>query len=216
MAGHSLQSQGKNSEEERCRHKETADSASPTLHSQTAKWIVAEAEKLGYESADEFNAAAPAGFEQAASEAQAVGQGDSQDGVDPSSAENPSGAQGGTGSVDSPDLRAEARRVQSVSGAEIIFYTDGDARVGGFTPKSNPELIFIWTDRTEIALANSLAHKFRFPVAIGKTYRIEDSTDLVTWGTVESGIVGAGGQVQRFYSILNVPKRYFRVEEDAP
>jgi hypothetical protein len=38
----------------------------------------------------------------------------------------------------------------------------------------------------------------------------------ITWGTVESGIVGAGGQVQRFYSILNVPMRYFRVEEDAP
>ena len=76
MAGHSLQSQGKNSEEERCRHKETVDSTSPTLHSQTAKWIVAEAEKLGYESTDEFNAAAPAGFEQAASETQAVGQGD--------------------------------------------------------------------------------------------------------------------------------------------
>ena len=132
----------------------------------SVKWIVAETKKLGYESADEFNAAAPTGFEQAASEAQAVGQGDSQDGVDPSSAENPSGAQGGTGSVDSTDIRAEARRVQSVSGAEIIFYTDGDARVGGFTPKSNPELIFIRADRTEIALANSLAHKFVFPVAM--------------------------------------------------
>lgn len=60
------------------------------------------------------------------------------------------------------------------------------------------------------------AIEFVFPAAIGKTYRIEDSTDLVTWGTVESGIVGAGGQVQRFYSILNTPKRYFRVEENAP
>ena len=60
------------------------------------------------------------------------------------------------------------------------------------------------------------AIEFVFPAAIGKTYRIEASTDLVTWDTLESGIVGAGGQVQRFYSILNVPKRYFRVEEDAP
>jgi hypothetical protein len=33
---------------------------------------------------------------------------------------------------------------------------------------------------------------------------------------VESGITGNGGQVQRFYSTRNVPKRYFRVEEDAP
>ena len=60
------------------------------------------------------------------------------------------------------------------------------------------------------------AIEFVFPAAIGKTYRIEDSTDLVTWASVESGIAGAGGQVQRFYSILNTSKRYFRVEEDAP
>jgi uncharacterized repeat protein (TIGR02543 family) len=60
------------------------------------------------------------------------------------------------------------------------------------------------------------AIEFIFPAAIGKSYRIEDSTDLVTWATVETGIVGAGGQVQRFYSILNTPKRYLRVEENAP
>ena len=60
------------------------------------------------------------------------------------------------------------------------------------------------------------AIEFIFPAAIGKIYRIEASTDLADWATVESGIVGAGGQVQRFYSILNLPKRYFRVEEESP
>jgi uncharacterized repeat protein (TIGR02543 family) len=60
------------------------------------------------------------------------------------------------------------------------------------------------------------AIEFVFPAAIGKTYLIESSTDLANWSTVESGIVGAGGQVQRFYSTLNLPKRYFRVEEQTP
>lgn len=55
---------------------------------------------------------------------------------------------------------------------------------------------------------------FIFPAAIGKTYRIEDSTDLATWETVESGIVGQGGQVVRFYTARGMPRRYFRVEED--
>ncbi|MEX1114759.1 MAG: leucine-rich repeat protein [Akkermansiaceae bacterium] len=108
-------------------------------------------------------------------------------------------------------------------GAEFITHhtnpkladTDGDGFLDGYEvltgklpldPLSKPALVA--EARTAI--------EFVFPAAIGKTYRIEDSTDLVTWGTVESGIVGTGGQIQRFYSILNLPKRYFRVEEDAP
>jgi hypothetical protein len=47
-------------------------------------------------------------------------------------------------------------------------------------------------------------------------YRIEASTDLAAWAIVESGIAGTGGQVQRFYSTRGQPKRYFRVEEQAP
>jgi uncharacterized repeat protein (TIGR02543 family) len=96
-----------------------------------------------------------------------------------------------------------------------IADTDNDGFLDGYEvltgklpldPLSKPALVA--EARTAI--------EFVFPAAIGKTYRIEDSTDLATWGTVESGIVGTGGQIQRFYSILNVPKRYFRVEEDAP
>jgi uncharacterized repeat protein (TIGR02543 family) len=105
-------------------------------------------------------------------------------------------------------------------GAEVNTYgtlpKDGDSDDDGFLdgyevltgklpldPLSKPALVA--EARTAI--------EFVFPAAIGKIYRIEASTDLATWGTVESGIVGTGGQVQRFYSILNVPKRYFRVEE---
>jgi hypothetical protein len=32
---------------------------------------------------------------------------------------------------------------------------------------------------------------------------------------VESGIIGTGGEIQRFFSTRNQPKRYFRVEEVA-
>ncbi|MES2919986.1 MAG: hypothetical protein V4819_00460 [Verrucomicrobiota bacterium] len=53
---------------------------------------------------------------------------------------------------------------------------------------------------------------FIYNGAAQTTSRVIDDT----WGTVESGIAGTGGQIQRFYSTLNVPKRYFRVEEDAP
>jgi hypothetical protein len=56
------------------------------------------------------------------------------------------------------------------------------------------------------------AIEFTFPAALGKVYRIEDSQDLSTWATVESGIVGTGGQIQRFYSTRGAPRRYFRVE----
>jgi hypothetical protein len=33
--------------------------------------------------------------------------------------------------------------------------------------------------------------------------------------TLDTDHVGAGGQIQRFYSILNTPKRYFQVDGDA-
>lgn len=65
-------------------------------------------------------------------------------------------------------------------------------------------------------LLRGTAIEFTFPSALGKTYRIEDSLDLTTWGAVESGIAGNGAVIQRFYSTRNVPKRYIRVEEDTP
>jgi hypothetical protein len=58
------------------------------------------------------------------------------------------------------------------------------------------------------------AIEFTFPSALGKTYRIEDSLDLNTWETVESGISDNGAAIQRFYTTRGMPKRYFRVEEE--
>ncbi len=108
-------------------------------------------------------------------------------------------------------------------GAEINTHgtnpKDGDSDDDGFldgyevlTGKLPPDPL----DKPALVAEARTAIEFVFPAAIGKTYRIEDSTDLVTWGTVESGIVGTGGQILRFYTTRNMPKRYFRVEEDSP
>ena len=73
----------------------------------------------------------------------------------------------------------------------------------------------IATDKPALVAEARTAIEFTFPAAIGKTYRIEASTDLAAWQIVESGIAGTGGEIQRFYSTRGQPKRYFRVEEVA-
>jgi len=46
------------------------------------------------------------------------------------------------------------------------------------------------------------------------SYRIEASTDLENWSTVETGIIGQSAVVTRFYSTENQPKRYFRLRRN--
>jgi N-acetylneuraminic acid mutarotase len=58
------------------------------------------------------------------------------------------------------------------------------------------------------------AVEFRFNAGNGASYRIESSTDLQTWNTEETDIIGTGGVITRFYSIENQPKRYFRVKRN--
>ena len=55
------------------------------------------------------------------------------------------------------------------------------------------------------------AVELRFSAALGQQYRIEASEGLDVWQTLESGIPGNGGEIRRFYSIENVPKRFLRV-----
>jgi N-acetylneuraminic acid mutarotase len=91
--------------------------------------------------------------------------------------------------------------------------TDGDGFLDGyevFTGKSPIDPL----DMPALVAEARAAIEFTFAAAIGKAYRIESSTDLLGWQIVESGIVGQGGQVQRFYSTRGMPMRYFRVEED--
>ncbi len=71
-------------------------------------------------------------------------------------------------------------------------------------------------DKPALVAEARTAIEFTFPAAIGKVYRIEASTDLDNWEIVESGIAGNGAVIQRFYSTRGMPKRYFRVEEQAP
>jgi uncharacterized repeat protein (TIGR02543 family) len=77
----------------------------------------------------------------------------------------------------------------------------------GFNPRlasSTPDAVS--TIRTSV--------EFRFNAANGVSYRIEASTDLANWASVEDTIIGTGGVVTRFYSIENQPKRYFRVRRN--
>ncbi|MCX6879167.1 MAG: SUMF1/EgtB/PvdO family nonheme iron enzyme [Verrucomicrobia bacterium] len=109
-------------------------------------------------------------------------------------------------------------------GAEVFTYhtnpnlldTDADGFLDGYevlTGKSPIDPL----DHPALVAEARTAIEFTFPAAVGKTYRIEDSTDLATWTTVETGIAGTGAVIQRFYSTRNVTKRYFRVaDETAP
>jgi hypothetical protein len=58
------------------------------------------------------------------------------------------------------------------------------------------------------------AVEFRFNAANGVSYRIEASTDLNEWGTIETNIIGASAVVTRFYSTENQPRRYFRARRN--
>jgi hypothetical protein len=70
------------------------------------------------------------------------------------------------------------------------------------------------TDSPEGGPQMLTAVEFRFNGALGRTYRIESSTDLETWTPVESGVAGTGGTIARLYSIQGIPKRYFRARRD--
>ncbi|MCF7675968.1 MAG: hypothetical protein K9M97_11530, partial [Akkermansiaceae bacterium] len=97
----------------------------------------------------------------------------------------------------------------------LVSDTDLDGFLDGYEVLTGKSPLDIGDHPALVADART-AIEFTFPAAIGKTYRIEASTDLSTWQSVETGISGAGGQVQRFYSTRGLPKRYFRVEEDVP
>jgi uncharacterized repeat protein (TIGR02543 family) len=97
----------------------------------------------------------------------------------------------------------------------LIGDTDGDGYLDGYEVLTG-KLPLDPLDKPALVAEARTAIEFTFPAAVGKTYRIEESTDLAAWEIVESGIAGTGGQVQRFYSTRGQSQRYFRVEEGAP
>jgi len=58
------------------------------------------------------------------------------------------------------------------------------------------------------------AVEFSFSAANGVSYRIEQSTDLENWSTLETNIIGAGDVVTRFYPTKNQTTRYFRLRRN--
>ena len=87
--------------------------------------------------------------------------------------------------------------------------TDGDGFDDGFEVSTG----FIPTSATSTPEAQSsirTAAEYRFAAANGISYRVEYSTDLATWATIETNIIGTGGVITRFYSIEGQPKRFFR------
>jgi hypothetical protein len=82
-------------------------------------------------------------------------------------------------------------------------FDDGFEVSTGFNPASALS--------TPDALSSILtAVEYRFNAALGISYRIETSTDLSTWTTLETPVIGNGGVITRFYSIEGQPRRFFR------
>jgi sulfatase modifying factor 1 len=73
----------------------------------------------------------------------------------------------------------------------------------GFDPASA-------TSTPDILSSIRTAVEYRFNAANGVSYRIEASTDLANWTTIETPIIGTGGVITRFYSIEGQLKRFFR------
>ena len=67
---------------------------------------------------------------------------------------------------------------------------------------------------TGIRISRHFSPECPFNAANGVSYRIEASTDLTEWNTVETDIIGQSAVVTRFYSTENMPRRYFRVRRN--
>jgi hypothetical protein len=82
-------------------------------------------------------------------------------------------------------------------------FPDGYEVSSGYSP-TNPDS----TPETQMVIYTSV--EVRFGAALGQSYRVESSINMQSWTPVEAGIVGTGGTVTRFYSIREIPKRFFR------
>jgi hypothetical protein len=97
----------------------------------------------------------------------------------------------------------------------LVADTDGDGFLDGYevlTGKSPADPL----DKPSLVAQAWTALEVTFPSAVGKSYRIEGSTNLADWSLVEADIVGTGGEIQRFYSTRNMPKNFLRVAEQVP
>jgi len=65
---------------------------------------------------------------------------------------------------------------------------------------------------TQMAIFTAI--EVEFGTTLGRTYRVESSTDMVTWTQVEAGIVGTGGPLTRLYTTRAIPKRFFQAVQE--
>jgi hypothetical protein len=86
-------------------------------------------------------------------------------------------------------------------------FDDGFEVETGFDPASA-------TSTPDAKSSIRTAVELRFNAASGETYRVEASTDLKNWTTVEDNIPGTGGVTARFYSTESFPVRMFRVRRN--
>ncbi len=93
------------------------------------------------------------------------------------------------------------------SDSDLDGFDDGMEVAGGFVPTQNTS-----SPESEVTLRTAV--EFRFNAARGATYRIEGSTNLNEWTTVEATIAGNGATVTRFYSIASQPFRFFRARRN--
>lgn len=93
--------------------------------------------------------------------------------------------------------------------------TDGDGYLDGYEVETGKSPVDP-ADKPALMAEAATAIRLRFPSALGKVYRIESSTNMTTWETIETGIPGNGAAIQRFYSIDSASRRFFRVEEESP
>ena len=87
--------------------------------------------------------------------------------------------------------------------------TDGDGFSDGYEVSVGTDPASA-TGTPDTQMVIYTAVEVRFGAGLGKTYRVEASTDLIRWTPIETGIAGTGGTVTRFYSIQDTPNRYFR------
>ena len=78
----------------------------------------------------------------------------------------------------------------------------------GFDPNSaasSPEFI----------ATSEVAIEFGFYAGKNRTYRIESSTDMLSWTIVEGNIAGTGGEIRRLYSMRGQRRKFYRAVHNS-
>ena len=97
----------------------------------------------------------------------------------------------------------------------IIYYYEGAT---GFTSPTwqgiQTETIYRTSAFTLGIEKQGTGFELWFNAANGVSYRIEYSTDLENWFTLEDNIPGTGGEVVRYYDTVGTQKRFYRAKRN--